>query len=149
MWHGHYWRDVPGKGKRELPLVLLGERKEMTKLEARKKLEAIIENLGLNKKTYLELSTVPAVTFNDVADAWELKRLPHLALSTQTNTPGQMARHLRPFFSALPVESNKTGTVNDWIAGLVKKGLGPKTIRSRKTSFVILRSGCRSRIFPL
>jgi len=51
MWHGHYWRDVPGKGKRELPLVLLGERKEMTKLEARKKLEAIIENLGLNKKT--------------------------------------------------------------------------------------------------
>jgi hypothetical protein len=97
MWHGHYWRDVPGKGKRELPLVLWGERKEMTKLEARKKLEAIIENLGLNKKTYLELSTVPVVTFNDLADAWELKRLPHLALSTQTNTPGQMERHLHPY----------------------------------------------------
>lgn len=36
MWHGRYWQDVPGKEKREHPLVVLGERKEMTKLEARK-----------------------------------------------------------------------------------------------------------------
>ena len=46
LWHGRYWRDVPGMEKREHPLVVLGERKEMTKLEARKKLEAIIEELG-------------------------------------------------------------------------------------------------------
>ena len=135
MWHGRYWRDVPGKEKREHPLVVLGERKEMTKLEARKKLEAIIEKEGLNKKTYLELLMVPAVTLNDVADAWELKRLPQLALSTQDDAPGQLALHLRPFFGALPIESIKTGTVNEWINGLAKKGLEPKTIHNQWKMF--------------
>jgi len=135
MWHGRYWRDVPGKEKREHPLVVLGERKEMTKLEARKKLEAIIEKLGLNKKTYLELSKVPAITFKDVADTWELKRLPQLALSTQDAAPGQLAKHMRPFFDALPIESIKTGIVDEWIAGLTKKGLEPKTVHNQWKMF--------------
>ena len=91
-WHGRYWRDVPDKETREHPLVVLGERKEMTKLEARKKLADIIEKEGLNHETFLELTAVRAVTFNHVADAWELKRLPHLALSTRHDAPGPAIR---------------------------------------------------------
>jgi integrase len=134
-WHGRYWRDVPGKETREHPLVVLGERKEMTKLEARKKLADIIEKEGLNKETYLEISVVPAVTFNHVADAWELTRLPQLALSTRHDAPGQIAKHLRPFFGALPLESIKTGTINEWVMGLVKIGLEPKTIHNQWKTF--------------
>lgn len=33
-WYGRYWRDVPGKDKREHPLVVLGNKSEMTKPEA-------------------------------------------------------------------------------------------------------------------
>ena len=37
-WYGRYWRDVPGKAKREHPSVVLGEKSSMTKPEARRKL---------------------------------------------------------------------------------------------------------------
>ena len=133
MWYGRYWRDVPGQEKREHPVVVLGERKTVTKLEARKMLEAIIEKEGLNSKTYL--STLPAVTFNDIADAWELKYLPQLALSTQDDAPMLIAKHMRPFFGKMPIDSIKTGTVNEWITGLLKSGLHPKTVQNRWKDF--------------
>src|SRR5579872_907761 len=131
MWHGRYWRNVLGKEEREHAFVVLGDRKEITKLEARQKLADIIEKEGLNKKTYLELLAVPAKTFNDVADEWESKRLPQLALSTQDDAPGQLAKHLRPFFGALRLEAIKTATVNMWITSLEKKGLEPKTVHNQ------------------
>jgi hypothetical protein len=34
-WYGRYRRDVPGKEKREHPLVVLGHKSSMTKPEAR------------------------------------------------------------------------------------------------------------------
>src|ERR1700722_12476519 len=42
MWHGRSRGEVPGSEKREHPLLVLGERKEITKLEARQKLADII-----------------------------------------------------------------------------------------------------------
>ena len=42
MWHGRYRRDVPGQDKREYPLVVLGVRGPMSKLQAREKLMEII-----------------------------------------------------------------------------------------------------------
>jgi hypothetical protein len=77
-WYGRYWRDVPGKEKREHPLVILGEKSSMTKPEARRKLMEIIEAEGVNKPQHLERALKPAVTFNSIADAWEAKRLPLL-----------------------------------------------------------------------
>lgn len=135
MWHGRYWRDVPGKETREHPLVVLGKRKGISKHEAEKKLADIIDKEGLNEPNFLERLAVPVKTFADAADAWESKRLPQLALSTQRDAPGQLALHLRPFFGALPVGTIKTGTVNDWIACLVKKGLEPTTIRNKWKMF--------------
>jgi integrase len=75
------------------------------------------------------------VTFADVADAWEAKRLPQLKISTQYAAPGQIAKHLRPFFGVLTLESIKTGTVNDWITGLVNKDLEPKTVYNQWKQF--------------
>jgi integrase len=135
MWHGRYRRDVPGQEKRESPLAVLGARAEMTKLEARQKLMDIIEKEGLNKKSYLELLTMPIKTFDDMADAWELKRLPQLKVSTQVFAPKQIAKHLRPFFGSMALEKIKTGDINQWLRGLENIGLEPKTVHNQWKQF--------------
>jgi integrase len=135
VWKGRYWQDVPGEQKRRHPQVDLGTKPEMTKLAARQKLEEIIGKLGLNTPTFLERFEVPAVTFGQVCDAWISKRLPQLALSTRTEAPGQLAMHLKPFFGAMPLETIKTATVNDWIRGLEKLGLKPKSVHNKWKMF--------------
>ena len=131
MWHGRY--RGPGTDERKLEFVDLGERKLMTKLEARRKLADIIEKSGVN--TTLEISTVPADIFNDAADNWISKRLPQLGIGTQHDAPGQIAKHLRSYFGAMALDSIKTGTVNVWIAGLTKSGLHPKTVHNNWKMF--------------
>jgi integrase len=127
-WYGRYWRDVPGSNKREHPLVVLGNKASMTKPEARRKLLDIIELEGLNSPRYLETVQRSAVTFNNVADAWEQKRLPQLKASTQCSAPLLNRKYLRPFFGPMPLDSIKTGVINDWIAGLRDKH--PKTVHN-------------------
>jgi integrase len=129
-WYGRYWRDVPGKEKREHPLVVLGEKSSMTKPEARRKLMDIIEAEGINKPQHLERALKPAVTFNAIADSWEAKRLPLLHNSSQTITPSRLRNHVRPFFGNMTTEEIRTGTVNDWIRSMTAKGLEPKTIHN-------------------
>jgi len=129
-WYGRYWRDVPGKEKREQPLVILGHKSSMTKPEARRKLMEIIEAEGINKPQHLEKALKPAVTFDSIADAWESKRLPLLHNSSQAITPGRLRNHVRPFFGNMPIEDIRTGTVNDWIRSLAAKKLEPKTIHN-------------------
>ena len=129
-WYGRYWRDVPGKEKREHPLVVLGEKSSMTKPEARRKLMAIIEAEGVNSPQHLERALKPAVTFNSIADAWEAKRLPLLHNSSQFITPGRLRKHVRPFFGSMAIEEIRTGTVNDWIRSMTAKKLEPKTIHN-------------------
>ena len=134
-WHGSFWCDVQGQEKRKHQVVVLGERKLMTKLEARNVLAQIIEGQGINQPTYLDRVEGTLKTFGDVADAWEAKYLPQLALSTQTEAPGQIAKHLIPFFGPLPLRDIKTATVDEWIRGLVKLGLSPKTITNQYKQF--------------
>jgi len=129
-WYGRYWRDVPGKEKREHPLVVLGEKSSMTKPEARRKLMDIIEAEGINKPQHLERALKPVVTFNAIADAWEAKRLPMLHNSSQVITLGRIRKHVRPFFGQKTIEEIRTGTVNDWIRSLTAKELEPKTIHN-------------------
>jgi hypothetical protein len=86
-WYGRHRRDIAGQEERKQPLVVLGSKSEMNKQQARKKLLDIIEKEGLNNPNFLEKLTVPALTFNAVADAWELKRLPQLKESTQYTAP--------------------------------------------------------------
>jgi integrase len=130
VWKGRYWQDVPGKEKRKHPQVDLGSKPEMSKREAQRKLMEIIGELGLNKSSYIERLEGRAKTFNRVADAWIEKRLPQLALSTQDSAPKLIAKYLRPSLGTLELEIIKTGTLNDWITGLVKIGLEPKTVHN-------------------
>jgi integrase len=129
-WYGRYWRDVPGKDKREHPLVVLGEKSSMTKPEAQRKLMAIIEAEGVNTPQHLERALKPAVTFKTIADAWEAKRLPLLHNSSQFITPSRLRNHVRPFFENMAIEEIRTGTVNDWLRSMAAKGLEPKTIHN-------------------
>src|SRR5579863_3163547 len=126
-WHGRYRRDVPSQEKREYPVVVLGSKKEMSKPEAKQKLTEIIREQGLNERTYFEALDVPIKTFGDVADAWILQRLPRLKISTRKTAPGQIAKHLRPFFGHMALETIKNGTVNKWI-GTLK--LAPKNVHN-------------------
>jgi integrase len=129
-WCGRYWRDVPGRAKREHPSVVLGEKSSMTKPEARRKLMEIIDAEGVNTPEHLEKALKPVATFSHVADAWELKRVPHLKPSTQYTAPALNRKYLRPFFGHMAPSEIKTGVINDWIADLRSKDLQPKTVHN-------------------
>jgi integrase len=103
---------------------------EITKPEAKLKLKTMLSVEGVNTPEHLERSLKPATTFAEIADLWESKRLPQLKESSQYFAPKLIAKHLRPFFGEMSLESIKTATVNDWIAGLQGKGLEPKTIHN-------------------
>ena len=137
-WVGRYWRDVLGKEKREHPSVVLGIKSEMTKPEAKRKLMEIIVKEGVNTPEHLEASMKPAVTFDSIADAWELKRLPQLKPSTQYSAPMLIKKHLRPFFGQMAPESIRTGAINDWIADLKSKSLEPKTVHNLWKQFRVI-----------
>lgn len=127
-WVGRYWVDVPGESKRAHPALVLGSKKGMTKPEARRKLMDIIATNGSNTDRHIELA--PVTTFKNVADRWELKRLPTLKESTRCAAPLLLKKHISPFFGQMPIETIKTGIVNDWIASLNRKGLQPKTVHN-------------------
>jgi integrase len=127
-WVGRYWRDVPGKAKREHPAVILGSKSSMTKPKAKRKLMDLIDAAGVNTPEHLEKATKPAVTFNGIADEWEAKRLPMLYTSSRFIIPARLRLHVRPFFGDMAIEDIRTGTVNEWIATLAAKELEPKTI---------------------
>jgi integrase len=129
-WKGRFWRDVPGKFKREHPSVTLGEKSEMTKPEARRKLMEIIEAEGINKPQHLERAMKTAVTFNSIADRWEAIKLPTLFTSSQIMVPLRLRKHVRPFFGHMAIQDIRTGVVNEWIRSLTAKGLEPKTIHN-------------------
>jgi len=127
-WIGRFYVDVLGQSERVRRAVVLGLKRELSRPEARRKLKDILTEVGVNTPEHLERSLRPTVTFNDVADAWIAKRLPQLKESSQYSAPKLISKYLRPFFGALPLGSIKTGTVNDWIAGLTS--LEPKTVHN-------------------
>ena len=131
-WFGRYWKDVPGKDKREHPYVVLGTKQEMTKTEAKRKLLEIIFQEGVNTPEHLEEARKPSHrrNFNTIASHWVEKRLPQLKPSSQYGTPLLIDKHLRPFFSSMKPVEIKTGLINEWIAELEAKGLEPKTIHN-------------------
>ena len=129
-WVGRFYVDVPEASKRKRRALVLGMKGELNRSEAKWKLLDIIMQQGVNTPTHLERSLRPPTTFADVADAWELKRLPLLKESSRYVTPKLIAKYLRPFFGQMVLEGIKTGTVNDWILELQEKGLEPKTVHN-------------------
>ena len=129
-WVGRFYVDVPGEAKRKRRALVLGMKAELTRPEAKRRLLDIILQEGVNTPAHLERSLRPPTTFDDVADVWELKRLPQLKESSRYMAPKLIAKYLRPFFGQTPLDNIKTGAVNDWIMELQSKGLKPKTIHN-------------------
>lgn len=101
----------------------------MTKPEAKRKLLDLLVSEGVNTPAHLERALGSAKTFSDVVQQWELRRLPKLGASSRYINPKLIERHLIPFFGKLPLDSIKTGTINEWIATTMK-GFEPKTVHN-------------------
>ena len=129
-WVGRFYVDVPGTSKRRRRALVLGMKRELSRSEAKRKLLDILTQEGVNTPTYLERSLRPPTRFSDVADEWELKRLPQLKESSRYMAPRLIAKYLRPCFGQTALDEIKTGTVNDWIMDLQGKCLAPKTIHN-------------------
>lgn len=108
---GRYYVDTPERRIRKA--VVIGLKSEMTKPEAKRRLLEMLSTEGINAPTYLERALGSAKTFNEVADKWEQMRLPKLGLSSQYSNPKLVAKHLRPFFGTMAIDSIKTGTINE------------------------------------
>jgi len=126
-WIGRFYVDVLGQTNRTRKAVVLGMKNELTKPQAKMKLKTILADQFVNTPEHFERSLKPAMTFNEVADLWELKRLPQLKESSRYSGPKLITKHLRPFFGGMALEDIKTGVVNDWIG---KMKLEPKTIHN-------------------
>src|ERR1700740_2464332 len=70
MWHGRYYVDVPGEIKRRHASMPLGSVKTMRKCEAKRKLRAMLEKMGLNQDSHLQHVAAGAKTFADEAAWW-------------------------------------------------------------------------------
>ena len=133
-WYGRFRKDFP-EGRQQVS-VILGYKPEMrTKAQAQAKLQQMLVAEGVNEPDYLDRVLKPAVTFNDVADQWELKRLPELSASSQNTVPFRLRKFIRPFFGTMPLASIRTAQVNDWIRSLTARGLKPKTVHNTYKDF--------------
>ena len=55
-WTGRYYEDVPGQISRRRKSIPIGLKEQMTKPEARRKLRAMLEEIGVNTVAHLERS---------------------------------------------------------------------------------------------
>jgi len=83
MSHGRYYVDVPGSEKRRKASVPLGSTHTMKKPEAKRKLRALLEQMGLNEDSHLERTEAGARTFGSEAAWWKENRLPIFKPSCQ------------------------------------------------------------------
>src|SRR5438477_2613389 len=71
MWHGRYYVDIPGEKNRRRASMSLGSIRAMTKTEAKRKLRALLEEMGLNEDSHLEHTEAGARTFGTEAAWWK------------------------------------------------------------------------------
>jgi len=130
-WHGRYYVDVPDQQNRVRKSIAIGHKKLMTKPEAKRKLASMLNDLGVNNNSYLEKALEPVKTFAELAAWWEENVSPMHKLSSQNSSHYILAKHLKPHFGTMPINTIGEGTVQEWISGLQKQGkLAPKTIHN-------------------
>ncbi len=129
MWHGRFYADVAGQAERKHMSVPLGLVKELTKSEARRKLQAMLQDLGINTAAHLE-QAVHGMTFRKQAEWWKENRLSLMKESTQHVMTGYLNKYLLPRFAALPVADIDGKRAQEFITELVRAPLAPKTIQT-------------------
>jgi Phage integrase, N-terminal SAM-like domain len=140
MWHGRYYVDIPGEETRHRASVPLGSIHAMKKTEARRKLRALLEEMGLNRNSHLERTEAGARTFRSEAAWWKENRLPIFKPSCQETMGSHLDKYLLPRFGSLPIAAIDERRVQEFIADLsrveytwpngVSRKLSPKSIRN-------------------
>src|SRR5215472_1076145 len=102
IWHGRYYVDIPGQEKRRKLPVPLGSVHTMKKTEAKRKLRALLEEMGVNSDSHLERIETGARTFSSEA-AWKENRLPLFKSSCQETMGSPLDKYLFRQFGSLPV----------------------------------------------
>jgi integrase len=140
MWHGRYYVDLPGKDERRRVSVPLGSVSTMKKTEAKRKLRAMLEEMGLNDDTHLERVDSGAKTFRSEAEWWKENRLLMCKPSCQETMGSHLEKYLMPQFGSLPMAAVDERRVQEFVAALSrtdyavgkgrKRRLSPKSIRN-------------------
>ena len=140
MWHGRYYVDIPGEEKRRRTSVSLGSIHTMKKPEAKRKLRALLEEMGLNEDSHLERTQAGAKTFGSEAAWWKENRLSIFKPSCQETMGSHLDKYLVPRFGSLALAAIDERRVQEFIADLrhtehklpngVSKKLSPKSIRN-------------------
>ena len=140
MWHGRYYVDLPGKDERRRVSVPLGSVSTMKKTEAKRKLRAMLEEMGLNDDTHLERVDSGAKTFRSEAEWWKENRLLMCKPSCQETMGSHLEKYLMPQFGSLPMAAVDERRVQEFVADLSrtdyavgsgrKRRLSPKSIRN-------------------
>ena len=140
MWHGRYYVDVPGKEERRKASVPLGSVLTMKKPEAKRKLRAILQEVGLNDDAHLERTEIAAKMFRSEAEWWKTNRLPMFKPSCQEVMGSHLEKYLMPRFGSLTFAAVGERRVQEFIADLTRteyvrsngarRRLSPKSIRN-------------------
>src|SRR5215471_11844406 len=119
MWHGRYYVDIPGQEKRRKLPVPLGSVHTMKKTEAKRKLRALLEEMGVNSDSHLERIETGARTFSSEA-AWKENRLPLFKSSCQETMGSPLDKYLFRQFGSLPVAAIDERGVQEFITALTR-----------------------------
>ena len=140
MWHGRYYVDVPGQERRRKASVPLGSIHTMKKPQAKRKLRALLEEMGLNSDSHLVRTEAETRTFGSEAAWWKENRLPIFKPSCQEKMGSHLEKYLLPRFCSLAITAiderrvhefivDRTRTEYKWPNG-VSRQLSPKSIRN-------------------
>jgi len=130
-YYGRFYVDVPGQEERVRKSVAIGPVKETTKPQAKRKLQDLLHEMGVNSSSHLQRALHPVQTFAEKAKLWEENSLPLHKPSSQNSSHYNLKKHLIPNFGQMPVDSIDENVVQAWIAGLHKRGeLAPKSIHN-------------------
>jgi integrase len=132
QWRGRYLEDVPGQYERVYRSVYLAPAQgpnKITKTDARKLLDEIIQKRGINSAEHLNkaLSPVEVQTFKQKAKWWEDNKAVFFKPATLLTMQGQLQNHVFPAIGHLPADHVNETVVQELISKLHKSGLAPKT----------------------
>jgi hypothetical protein len=103
MWHGRFYVDIPGEEKRVRTSVPIGSIHSMKKTEAKRKLRAMLEEMGLNSDRHLERATRGGKTFAAEASWWRENVLSKFKPSCQEAMGSHLDKYLIPHVGSLPM----------------------------------------------
>jgi integrase len=125
-WYGH-WRQSGRQVKRKIgPKRASGSREGLTRTQAERELQRLIEATQVKPRTTGDQKTVGEVASSYIAHAERRGR----KRSTCANIESETRVHLDPFFGTRSLDAITAADALDLIATLEGKGLSPKTIRN-------------------